>query len=510
MYESALLASAVAAIIAVLFAPKSFGQGRWTNRAFMLFGFVCSIRFGNLYFWLNMASSNPVFIYLRGLDFLLVVPILALGLEMLHFNAMARVKEVNRNLRRISFIVTSAIMMMIVVLLLIFDIQTVRMIALLTAFPVISGIIGSYLILFRDNPLRIARPELVWGSMLVLLGYLTYFLSEGFVAGFLRMLNLTLTIQIIGMLLIGGGGILRRLVSFAGVYSRLSLGTILVNRDLEATMTTIADNILSEEQTIRVANEIISMHKQEIERVFETGNEHVIPYCSIESYKPERLHQIEMVPYRIDIRGDPVSVAIVLSDVTVSIEEKEKEQLAELLNEVVRERNRAEFYLDLLTHDMGNFLQAVLGGMQLLAQQYNISSESNQTYEIIMDQLNESITLIRQVRHIGIENVEKDQLGPYSISSVLEEAVEKIQAMCPNKEIDIEVLPAFRPFLTNSPETLKQGIVSLFRYIVHSQDGEVHIKASLTATDSQCQIRLSSSKIRTFDGFSSDLFKWNS
>ncbi|MBS3795841.1 MAG: HAMP domain-containing histidine kinase, partial [Candidatus Thorarchaeota archaeon] len=509
MYESALLASGIAAFIAFVFAPRSFEELDRANPTFTLFGVASALRFGNIYFWLNMTSSNPLYLPLRALDFLLVVPISALGVEMLHFHALARVKEVDPNLRRIYLLVFSAIMVTLSALLFVFDIQTVRLIALSTAFPVILIITATYLVVFRDNPLRIARPELVWGSILIFTGYFLYFGGEGFIAGFLRMLDLALSVQIIGLILIGGGGIARRIVSFVGIYSRLNVDTILVDQNQNVTMTTVGHENLSGERALRVANEIVDMHKQEIGQVFETGNKYVVPYCSLESYKPDRLFQIEIVPHRINIKGNPDSIAIVLSDVTVSIEEKEKEQLAELLNEVVKERNRAEFYLDLLTHDMGNLLQGILGGVQLMAEKQKISHEKSPSYQLIMNQLNESIRLIRQVRHIGIESDDMGDSKPLTVRIVLQESLDKVRAMFPDRKITLRIIQAYEPIAANNPVPLEQGLVSLFRYIAHSDETNVKIKVSLDSVDKKSQIKIFTSETGAFDNLASDAFKWS-
>ncbi|MGV9168676.1 MAG: hypothetical protein ACOC38_01915 [Promethearchaeia archaeon] len=509
MYESALMASGIAILIALAFAPRSVEEWHRANHTFILFGVASALRFGNIYFWLNMTSSNPLYLPLRALDFLLVVPISALGLEMLHFHALARVKEVNPNLRRIYLLVFSIIMATLSALLFVFDIQTVRLIALLTAFPVILIVTATYLVVFRDNPLRIARPELVQGSMLIFTGYFLYFGGEGFIAGFVRMLDLALSVQMIGLILIGGGGIVRRIVSFVGIYSRLSLWTILVNRDQNVTMTRMGDEHLSEERALKVANEIVDMHNQEIEQVFDTGNEYIIPYRSLESYKPDRLFQIEIVPHRINIKGNPDSIAIVLSDVTVSIEEKEKEQLAELLNEVVKERNRAEFYLDLLTHDMGNLLQGILGGVQLMAEKQNISHEKSPSYQLLMNQLDESISLIRQVRHLGIESDDVGDSKPLTVRTVLQESLDKVRAMFPDRKITLRIVQAYEPITTNNPVPLEQGLVSLFRYIAHSEKSNVEIKVSLDSAYTKSQIKIFTSETGAFDNLASDAFKWN-
>lgn len=90
MYETALYASLVAMLVTVFFGLKAIQRRNYMDFILTAFGLVAAIRHINLYFWLNLLPGSELQVLLRAADYIIGVPIMILGFEMLHTSAKAR------------------------------------------------------------------------------------------------------------------------------------------------------------------------------------------------------------------------------------------------------------------------------------------------------------------------------------------------------------------------------------------------------------------------------------
>lgn len=91
-------------------------------------------------------------------------------------------KLVRRGVRSIALLIPILTMPIFAVLFILLDIETARLLAMMMLAPTLGGVIGYYMLQFRNNPYRIAKPEFEKGTNLVILGYLTMIFATAILA----------------------------------------------------------------------------------------------------------------------------------------------------------------------------------------------------------------------------------------------------------------------------------------------------------------------------------------
>jgi len=104
---------------------------------------------------------------------------------------------------------------------------------------------------------------------------------------------------------------------------------------------------------------------------------------------------------------------------------------------LMEERNRAEFYLDLLTHDIGNLHQGIYANLELMEMVLGSDSDIGRRYlEQTMALTGKSMHLIKYVRILSqpLEGVK----GKVDLEKVVESSIMKARASFPRKLIMIK------------------------------------------------------------------------
>ena len=104
---------------------------------------------------------------------------------------------------------------------------------------------------------------------------------------------------------------------------------------------------------------------------------------------------------------------------------------------IIEERNRAEFYLDLLSHDINNLNQAIISSNELILVQSGGDDRTRKYAQTSLDQANAISTLITNVRKLselkdkGIEDVS------INASKVVNSSIDRIARSYPDRNIEI-------------------------------------------------------------------------
>ncbi|MHA1587568.1 MAG: hypothetical protein ACTSV9_02210, partial [Candidatus Thorarchaeota archaeon] len=404
MYETALYASLVGMLVAIFFGRKAIQRRNYMDFIFTAFGLTAAIRHINLYFWLNLPPGSELQVLLRAADYIIGVPLMILGFEMLHTSAKARVKSARRGVRLVALLIPILTMPIFAVLFVLLDVEIARLLTMAMLAPILGGVIGYYMLLFRNNPYRIAKPEFEKGTNLVILGYLTMIFATAVFVGILRLFDVGIMSEMTALLLVAAGGIVQSTATFAGLYSKLKVGVIIVDIEGKIEIAKLMDEVdtqIASPEEILTARAVLTQISHELDRVFELGEEITLPHITLDPLDPHRMYQVDLLPHELSSEGTPISVMIVINDITESLRDIETEQLAKLLHRYVKERDTAEFYLDLLNHDVSNMFQGILVGVEIALRDVDDTQKTMRILDSVMGQVHRSVDLVNHVRMIA-------------------------------------------------------------------------------------------------------------
>ncbi|MFX0064332.1 MAG: sensor histidine kinase [Candidatus Hermodarchaeota archaeon] len=132
-------------------------------------------------------------------------------------------------------------------------------------------------------------------------------------------------------------------------------------------------------------------------------------------------------------------------------------------------QHQAEFFIDLVTHDLGNLNQGIISGLELLSYELETLKDSEdlqQTMDIILNQMNSSVALVNNVRkfsQVDTELKEKGPLGRTELFYVLNRAIELVKPIF-NKDIQFKTNIEKEKFWVLANEFL----IDVFYNIIHN------------------------------------------
>lgn len=105
-----------------------------------------------------------------------------------------------------------------------------------------------------------------------------------------------------------------------------------------------------------------------------------------------------------------------------------------------RENNDCLFYMDLMSHDILNFNQAVLSYLEITLNDASTSEETRHYLLSAIDQIRNSSQLIDDVKKMArLEQVSGDAFDVLSVEEVIEGSIEDLRMMNLGKQIDVKV-----------------------------------------------------------------------
>ncbi len=129
--------------------------------------------------------------------------------------------------------------------------------------------------------------------------------------------------------------------------------------------------------------------------------------------------------FKNDLSSSNLSHAIIFA-----IQRKRIEQ------ELVEEKGRAELYLDLLTHDIANYITAAMGYLQLAEMRLNLEEKDKKLINVPIQQLRYSSELIANVRNIQRLEANRYKPEPVNLHLMLEKIKEDYEHP-PGREVVI-------------------------------------------------------------------------
>ncbi|HPM76481.1 MAG TPA: PAS domain S-box protein [bacterium] len=132
-------------------------------------------------------------------------------------------------------------------------------------------------------------------------------------------------------------------------------------------------------------------------------------------------------------------------------------------NELLREKETATFFNDVLTHDVNNMMHTILGSVDLLADEAIGSlNDDQQRYALTVQRTARRVAgLIDQVRELmAIRSLDPSSFLPVELRTVVDEAREIVEDMYRDESFSIEIDVADNQFILANP-LVKQLFVNL-------------------------------------------------
>lgn len=177
------------------------------------------------------------------------------------------------------------------------------------------------------------------------------------------------------------------------------------------------------------------------------------------TYKAERMavskdgrrYPVEVsVTMTTDPKGDPEMVTVLSRDIT---ERKQAEQ------NLLRARERAEFFTDLMAHDINNYIQGVIGFLDLL-ERAQLEGEQARLVNQASEQANRVSALIERVRTISRAE-HPEELKPIDLRVVADQALADVRQKYSERDLEIAVSIPEGPVIVQADDLLNDLVLNL-------------------------------------------------
>ena len=170
--------------------------------------------------------------------------------------------------------------------------------------------------------------------------------------------------------------------------------------------------------------------------------------------------------------GEPIGFAGIATDITSS--KKAEETIRE-------ERNRAEFYLDLMNHDITNIHQGIYSWVQLMQLKKGSKINIDTDLTPLEDLVKRSINLVKNVQLLTGLGSKEPELRKVDLRTKLEDSLNSIRSIFHQRKIDIDLrYPEESVFIMAEP-LISELFINLLHNSVKFQGNEAIIEVELSA-----------------------------
>ncbi len=186
--------------------------------------------------------------------------------------------------------------------------------------------------------------------------------------------------------------------------------------------------------------------------------------------KHGNLYPVDIIStIQMDDAGRPQFLTIVSRDMSAH-----KSNVRSML----RARERAEFFTDLLSHDINNYIQGVLGRLELLTRVETDPSKRDHIEKAI-EQASRTSDLIAKVRALS-QAQHPEELERVDLQRVIDEALEDLRRKYKESPFEAEVRPAEGEVVVMADELLKDLVINILDNAVkHTETPPARIEVSV-------------------------------
>ncbi|MFW3146635.1 MAG: PAS domain S-box protein [Thermoplasmatota archaeon] len=169
--------------------------------------------------------------------------------------------------------------------------------------------------------------------------------------------------------------------------------------------------------------------------------------------------------------GNRSMLCVVSRDVT----EKKRARL-----QLIEERNRAEFYLDLLAHDVGNLHHGILSGLDLYSMSCDNAERQAKALDMVRQLLNRSLKLVENIKTFTKLSSEPIELEPMDVRALLENGAQSAFSSFPDVRIEHELSIRTVDATAMVEPLFQEALFNLYHNAIKFQDPErIRIETAL-------------------------------
>ena len=171
--------------------------------------------------------------------------------------------------------------------------------------------------------------------------------------------------------------------------------------------------------------------------------------------------------------GKPPLIGGFSLDITEQVEAEKQHEEA---------RARAEFFNDLLGHDINNMHQGIMASLELIMEDEGLSERLRDIAEKALMQVNRSVSLINNVKKFTMVNQGEIQLKKTDPAESLTVAIETVKQSFPNRRINVKMNIAKSEFCIMANEFLQDVFYNLLHNsvkVTESNEVDIEITASI-------------------------------
>ncbi|MBN1539642.1 MAG: PAS domain S-box protein [Candidatus Thermoplasmatota archaeon] len=188
--------------------------------------------------------------------------------------------------------------------------------------------------------------------------------------------------------------------------------------------------------------------------------------------------------------GDRSMLCVVSRDVTEK--KKARDLLIEERNRAEEERNRAEFYLDLLAHDIGNLHHGILTGIDMVQLSEANPERRERSLKLVKDLLLRSIKLVDNVMTFSSLRSLPLQKRPMDLRPMLEKSVASAREAMPAKELEHHIDWGSGDVRVLAEPLLQEAFFNIYHNAMkYQKEGVVQIETSVSVRDGNAVIQIS-------------------
>ncbi len=136
-------------------------------------------------------------------------------------------------------------------------------------------------------------------------------------------------------------------------------------------------------------------------------------------------------------------------------------------------RSDADFYLDLVTHDLSNFNQGALGYLELVELNKDASLERIRAFEAkALRQIRASSRLIENVKLLSVIRDSKDEMGPVDAMHALHDAIDHTVFSWTEKDVEVRLVPMTEAHMVRADPWLRDLFTHVLENAVKFSSGK--------------------------------------
>ncbi|UCH90243.1 MAG: PAS domain-containing sensor histidine kinase [Thermoplasmata archaeon] len=175
-----------------------------------------------------------------------------------------------------------------------------------------------------------------------------------------------------------------------------------------------------------------------------------------------------------DQTGEPIGFVALIKDITNRKSEEQK---------IIDDKNRAELYLDLVSHDISNFNQSIISSNELLLTKYDFTDEQKKYIEMSLNQAKEISNLIYNVRKLTRLKESESVQDKIDINKILNNSITHLNQTYQNRRFKVNHNITESKVFVKGNELLEEVFYNILRNAIkfdRSDDAVIDISSTAT------------------------------